>query len=160
MAVEAIELDAFAKDIANAVQLSKTLYSAFKKNATIVPVSYATAAGGITRPSFRAPLRLQAGAAIVQATGNADSMFRGTGSQWGSFAVSPVFFLNVCEISFLSRIATEGRKRGLFNVQAQELQNTLDQAEQGLEAEAALQRGLEEKSKEFIEKGAEVYTRA
>ena len=133
-AVEAIELDAFAKDIADAVMFSKTLYAGMKKNATTIPVSYATAAGGVTRPSFRAPLRVQAGAAVIQATGNADSMYRGSGSQWASFAVSPVFFLSVCEISFLSRIATEGRKRGLFNVQAQELKNTLQQAEQGLEA--------------------------
>lgn len=97
-------------------------------------MSNVTAAGGVTRPSFRIPFRAQAGAAIVQGTGNADSLLRGSGSQWAAFAVSPVFFFNVCELSFLSRIATEGRKRGLFNVQAQELKNTFDQAMQGLEA--------------------------
>lgn len=133
-AVEAIELDAFAKEIADAVMVNDTLYAGMKKHATTIPVSYATAAGGIARPSFRAPLRVQAGAAIAQATGNADSMFRGTGSQWVGFAASPVFFLSVCETSYLSRIATEGRKRGLFNVQAQELKNSFQQAQQGLEA--------------------------
>ena len=33
-------------------------------------------------------------------------------------------------------------------------------AEQGIAEEAALKRGMEEKSKEFVEKGAEVYTSA
>jgi phosphomethylpyrimidine synthase len=33
-------------------------------------------------------------------------------------------------------------------------------AEQGVSAEEALQKGMEEKSKEFVEKGAEVYAKA
>jgi phosphomethylpyrimidine synthase len=33
-------------------------------------------------------------------------------------------------------------------------------AEQGLAEEAALAQGMEEKSREFLEKGAEVYTEA
>jgi phosphomethylpyrimidine synthase len=33
-------------------------------------------------------------------------------------------------------------------------------AEQGLSEEQALKRGMEEKSKEFLEKGAEVYSKA
>lgn len=33
-------------------------------------------------------------------------------------------------------------------------------AEQGIAEEEALKRGMEEKSKEFVEKGAEVYARA
>lgn len=103
-------------------------------NSTIIPVSNITAAGGVTRPSFRVPMRIQAGAAIAQGTGNGDSLGRGTGSQWAAFALSPVFFYSVCEITFLARIATEGRKRGLFNVQAQELKNTYQQATQGLES--------------------------
>lgn len=133
-AVEAIELDAFSKDIPSLIPFNKTLYSFLKQNATVVPVSNTTAAGGVSRPSFRVPMRLQAGAGLAQGTGNADSLGRGTGSQWGAFALSPVFVFNVCEITFLARIATEGRKRGLFNVQAQELQNTFQQATQGLEA--------------------------
>ena len=32
--------------------------------------------------------------------------------------------------------------------------------EQGIAAEEALKRGMEEKSKEFLDKGAEVYTKA
>ena len=33
-------------------------------------------------------------------------------------------------------------------------------AEQGIAEEEALKRGMEEKSKEFVEKGAEVYAKA
>lgn len=133
-AVEAVELDAFSKDIPDLIQFDKTLYGLFKSNATTIPISNVTAAGGTTRPSFRVPMRIQAGAALSQGTGNGDSLGRGTGSQWAAFALSPVFVFSVCEITFLSRIATEGRKRGLFNVQAQELKNTFQQATQGLEA--------------------------
>lgn len=133
-AVQAIELDAWAKDVPSYIPFDKTLYGGFRNNATIVPVSNVTSAGGVTRPSFRVPMRLQAGAPITQGTGNGDSLGRGSGSQYGAFAVSPVFFYNVCEITYLARIATEGRKRGLFNVQAQELKNTYQQATQGLES--------------------------
>ncbi len=133
-AVEAIELDAFSKRIPDLVPHDETLYGYLKSNATTIPISNVTAAGGVTRPSFRIPFRAQAGAAISQGTGNADSLGRGTGSQWAAFALSPIFFYSTCEISFLARISTEGAKRGLFNVQAQELKNTFTQATQGLEA--------------------------
>jgi hypothetical protein len=132
-AVEAIELDAFAKDIPDLIYEGDTLYALFKKRATVIPISNVTAAGGVTRPSFRVPMRIQSGAPIAQGTGNGDSLGRGTGSQWAGMALSPVFFYSGCEITFLSRIATEGKKRGLFNVQAQELKNSLTQASQGLE---------------------------
>ena len=126
-------MDAFSKDIPDLIPKSQTLYSYFKSNATVIPVANVTAAGGVTRPSFRVPMRIQAGAALAQGTGNADSLGRGTGSQWAAFALSPVFIYSTCEITFLARIATEGRKRGLFNVQAQELRNTFQQAMQGIE---------------------------
>ena len=133
-AVEAIELDAFSKRIPDLVPHDETLYGYLKSNATTIPISNITAAGGVPRPSFRVPFRAQAGAAISQGTGNADSLGRGTGSTWAAFALSPVFFYSTCEISFLARISTEGAKRGLFNVQAQELKNTFTQATQGLES--------------------------
>lgn len=132
-AVEAIELDAFAKDIPDLIFKGDTLYSFFKNNATTIPVSNVTAAGGVTRPSFRVPMRLQAGSPINQGTGNGDSLGRGSGSKWDAFALSPVFVYAVNEITFLSQIATDGRKRGLFNVQAQELKNSFDAATQGIE---------------------------
>jgi hypothetical protein len=40
----------------------------------------------------------------------------------------------VCEISWLSQQATDSKQKGLFEVKAQEMKNSLDQAMQGLEA--------------------------
>lgn len=134
-AVQAVEIDAFSKDIPDLMYESDTLYSLFKKRATVIPVSNVSAAGGTTRPSFRVPMRVQAGAPISQGTGNGDSLGRGTGSQWVGMALSPVFFYSACEITYLARMATNGPKRaeGSFKVQAQELKNSLTMAQQGLE---------------------------
>jgi hypothetical protein len=131
--VEAVELEAFSKDIPSLIPKGTTAYSLFKNRATTIPVSNATQAGGTTRPSFRVPFRPQAGAPIQQGSGDANSMLRGTGSSWDGFAASPVVVFNVCELSYLSQQATSGKARGLFNVKAQELKNSLDQAMQGIE---------------------------
>lgn len=132
-AAEAVELEAFSKDIPSLIPKGTTGYSLFKNRATTIPISNVTQAGGVTRPSFRVPFRPQGGAAIQQGTGDANSMLRGSGSSWDSFAASPVIVFNVCEISYLAQAATQGKARGLFNVKAQELKNTLDQAMQGIE---------------------------
>jgi len=132
-AVEAVELEAFSKDIPSLIPKGTTGYSLFKNRATTIPVSNVTQAGGTSRPAFRIPFRPQAGAAIQQGTGDASSLLRGTGSAWDSFALSPIFLFNVCEISYLAQTATQGKARGLFNVQAQEMKNSLDQAMQGIE---------------------------
>src|SRR6202795_388529 len=132
-AVEAVELDAFAKEIPDLVFHGTTAYSLFKAEATNIPVSNQTSAGGATRPSFRVPFRVQAGAPIAQGTGNADSMGRGTGSQWASFALAPVYLFNVCEISWLAQASTDSKQKGLFAVKAQEMKNSLDAAMQGIE---------------------------
>ena len=105
----------------------------FKAEATKIPVSNQSNAGGVQRPSFRVPFRVQAGAAISQGTGNADSMNRGTGSQWASFALAPVYLFNVCEISWLAQASTDSKQKGLFAVKAQEMKNSLDAAMQGIE---------------------------
>lgn len=94
-AVEAVELEAFAKEIPDLVFHGSTAYSMFKAEATKISVSNQTNAGGTQRASFRVPFRVQAGAAISQGTGNADSMLRGSGSQWISFALAPVYLFNV-----------------------------------------------------------------
>jgi len=94
-AVESIEVEAFAEKIPDLVFHGTTTYSLFKQKAHTVKVSNETAAGGTARPSFRVPFRVQAGAAVAQGTGNADSLYRGSGSQWAAFAVSPVFVYNV-----------------------------------------------------------------
>ena len=132
-AVEAVELEAFSKDIPSLIPKGTTAYSLFKNRATTIPVSNVTQAGGTTRPSFRVPFRPLAGAAIQTGTGDASSLLRGTGSAWDSFALSPIFLFNVCEISYLAQAATQGKARGLFNVKAQEIKNSLDQAMQGIE---------------------------
>jgi hypothetical protein len=132
-AVEAVELDAFAKEIPDLVFHGTTAYSMFKAEATKIPVSNQSNAGGVQRPSFRVPFRVQAGAAISQGTGNADSMNRGTGSQWASFALAPVYLFNVCEISWLAQASTDSKQKGLFAVKAQEMKNSLDAAMQGIE---------------------------
>lgn len=132
-AVEAVEIDAFAKDIPDLVFHGTTAYSLFKAEAKKVPVSNQSNAGGVQRPSFRVPFRVQAGAGIAQGTGNADSMGRGTGSQWASFALAPVYLFNVCEISWLAQQSTDTRQKGLFAVKAQEMKNSLDSAMQGIE---------------------------
>lgn len=133
-AVEAVELEAFSKDIPSLIPSGSTAYSLFKNRATTIPVSNVTQAGGTSRPAFRIPFRPMAGAAIQQGTGDASSLLRGTGSAWDSFALNPIFLFNVCEISYLAQSATQGKARGLFNVQAQELKNSLDQATQGIES--------------------------
>ena len=132
-AVEAVELEAFSKDIPSLIPKGTTAYSLFKNRATTIPVSNVTQAGGTTRPSFRVPFRPLAGAAIQTGTGDASSLLRGTGSAWDGFALSPIFLFNVCEISYLAQAATQGKARGLFNVKAQEIKNSLDQAMQGIE---------------------------
>ena len=117
MAVESIEVEAFAEKIPDLVFHGTTTYSLFKQKAHTVKVSNETAAGGTARPSFRVPFRVQAGAAVAQGTGNADSLYRGSGSQWAAFAVSPVFVYNVCEISWLAQQSTDGKEKGLFEVE-------------------------------------------
>jgi hypothetical protein len=133
-AVESIEVEAFAEKIPDLVYHGTTTYSLYKKSAHTVKVSNETSAGGTARPSFRVPFRVQGGAAPSQGTGNADSLYRGSGSQWASFAVSPVFVFNVCEISWLAQQSTDGKEKGLFEVKAQEMKNSLETAMQGLEA--------------------------
>lgn len=132
-AVEAVELDAFAKEIPDLVFHGTTAYSLFKAEATSIPVSNQSNAGGTVRASFRVPFRVQSGAAISQGTGNADAMGRGTGSQWASFALAPVYLFNVCEISWLAQASTDSKQKGLFAVKAQEMKNSLDAAMQGIE---------------------------
>ena len=133
-AVEALEIDAFAANIGDLIFKGTDLYSLFKKRAQVVPVSNVTAAGGVTRPSFRVPFRVQSGSPIIQSTGDNASIGQGTGSLWQSFAVSPVWVQSVCQISSLAQLATKGKDRGLVKVQAEELKNALNSTKQGIEA--------------------------
>jgi len=87
--VEAVELESFAKGIQNLVYKGRTIYNFFKKGVKSYPTAVTTQAGGVSRPAFRIPVRMQSGAAIFQATGNGDALGRGTGSLWVSGDLSP-----------------------------------------------------------------------
>jgi len=132
-AVESVEIESFSEKIPDLIWKGTTGYSLFKKMAHSVKIANETSAGGTARAPFRVPFRVQSGAALNQGTGNADSLGRGSGSQWASFAVAPVFTYSVCEISWLAQQATNGKERGLLEVKAQEMKNSLDSAMQGLE---------------------------
>jgi hypothetical protein len=132
-AVEGVELESFGRDIQDLIFKGTTAYSLFKSRAETVPVSNITAAGGITRPNWRVAFRPQGGAPIAVGTGNADSLGRGSGSQWNDFALTPVFLFAVTELSWLAQIATRGKNRALFSVKEEELKNSLQAALQGVE---------------------------
>lgn len=134
-AVEAVELESFAKGIPNYVYKGKTTYNLFKKSSKTYPTANITAAGGVTRPAFRIPIRIQSGAAIFQATGNGDALGRGTGSRWEAGDLSPVGLFAGCEITYLARKATEGPKRSLISLRAEELKNSFDSFMQGVDAQ-------------------------
>lgn len=131
--VEGIEVEAFAEEIPNLIFEGTTGYSLFKKSAHTIPISNETNAGGTARPSWRIPFRVQGGSPIAQGTGNGDSFYRGSGSQWPSFALAPVFVYNVCEISWLAQHSTNSKEKGLFEVKAAEMKNSLNAAMQGIE---------------------------
>lgn len=134
-AVEAVELESFAKGIPDLVYKGRTVYNFFKKKSKTFPTSVTTQAGGVSRPSFRIPVRMQSGAAIFQATGNGDSLGRGTGSLWVAGDLSPIGLFAGCEITYLARIATNGPKRSLISLRAEELKNSFNSFMQGVDAQ-------------------------
>ena len=134
-AVEGIEIEAFAKGIPDYVYKSRTIYNLFKKRSKTTPTANITAAGGVTRPAFRIPVRMQSGAAIFQGTGNGDGLGRGTGSLWVSGDLSPVALFAGCEITYLARVATQGPKRSLISLRAEELKNSFDTFLSGVDAQ-------------------------
>jgi hypothetical protein len=111
------------------------MYNFFKKGAKTYPTANITAAGGTTRPAFRIPFRVQSGAAITQQTGDGDGLVRGTGSKWLSGDLSPVGLFAGCEITYLARKATEGPKRSLISLRAEELKNSFDSFMRGIDAQ-------------------------
>lgn len=138
-AVQGIELESWSKQIPDLVYSGKTLYQRFKNGAKTYPTANVTAspntAGVLSqRPAFRVPMYVQSGAAITQGTGDGDSLGRGTGSQWISGDIAPVFVFSGCEITYLTQMATAGKNRGMVAVRAQELKNSLDSFMRGIEA--------------------------
>lgn len=139
-AVEGVELEAWAKQVADPIYSARTLYQRLKSGAKTYPAANitqrpSTTAGTMaSRPAFNIPMRIQSGAAIVQGTGNGDSMGRGSGSFWIAGDISPVFLFSGTEITYLASMATNGKNRALFSVRAQELKNSLDVFYRGIEA--------------------------
>ncbi len=134
-AVEAVELENFAKGIPDYVYKGRTIYNFIKKNSKTYPTAVTTQAGGTSRPAFRIPVRIQSGAAIFQATGNGDALGRGTGSNWVAGDLSPIGLFAGCEITYLARIATQGPKRSLISLRAEELKNSFNSFMQGVDAQ-------------------------
>jgi hypothetical protein len=138
-AVESVEIEAFATTIPSLIPLSKSLYSLAQDRFTKVPVSFQTLAGAVgggstvARPSFRVPFRVQGGAYISQGTGDGNSLGRGNMSVWQDFNLSPIWHYAVNEMTHLSQLATNGKKRGLISLKAEELKNSLDSAMAGIE---------------------------
>src|SRR5271170_6402525 len=135
LAVEAVELEAFAKGIPDLPYMDKTLYGFFKKGSKTYPTAVTTQAGGVSRPAFRIPVRMQSGAAIFQATGNGDALGRGTGSLWISGDLSVVGLFAGCEITYLAMKATQGPKRSLISLRAEELKNSFNSFMRGVDAQ-------------------------
>ena len=141
-AVEGIELEAWMKQIPDLVGTFKTLYTRIKAATKTYPTAFITSAPGnvsstyglAQRPAFRVPVRIQSGSPILQGTGDGDSLGRGTGSLWVSGSIQPVFVSAACEISYLARRATDGGKRAMTSVRAQELKNSLESFMHGIEA--------------------------
>ena len=133
-AVAAVEIEQFAAGIPDLIPQSDTLYGILQAEADKQPVSQSTTAGSTNRPSFRVPFRVQGGAAIVQGTGTStDFMGTGNASDWGSFAVSPVWHYAVCQLDNLAVSATDGKGRAKIEYKAEELKNSFDSAMAGLE---------------------------
>lgn len=132
-AVEAVEVEAFSTEIPSLIPMSSTLYSLAKDRFTSVPVSYQTYANGASRPSFRVPFRVQGGPAIAQGTADGDSLGLGNMSVWQDFSLSPVWNFAVNQMTHLSQLATNGKKRGLISLKAEELKNSLDSTMAGIE---------------------------
>jgi hypothetical protein len=130
------------KQIPDLIGQFKTLYTKIKSAVKTYPTAYITAAPGnigattgvAQRSAFRVPMRIQGGAPIQQGTGDGDSLGRGTGSQWVSGTIAPVFVTAGCEMTYLARRATDGGKRAMVSVRAQELKNSLESFMRGIEA--------------------------
>ena len=141
-AVQGIELEVWNKMIPSVIFSGKTLYNRIKQGTKTYPTANVTARPGnigattglAQRAAFQVPMRVQSGATIVQGTGDGDSLGRGTGSQWITGDIAPVFLFSGCEITYLAQMATAGPKRGLVSVRAQELKNSLDSYLRGIEA--------------------------
>jgi len=136
-AVQAIELESFIEEIADLQAHFDKLQTRLEKGGKKVQCSNQTNRGGVGRAPFWVPVRVQGGAPIQQfaadTAGATDIWPRGSGSQFQSFAASPVRFINVCEISNLSQESTDGKERGLVKFSREEMDKSLLAFDNGVE---------------------------
>lgn len=136
-AVEAIELEAFVEEIADLQQHFDKLQTRLEKGGKKIQCSNMTNRGGVQRAPFWVSVRVQGGAPIQQfgsdTATSAPSWGRGTGSQFVSFAGSPIRLVDVCEISNLSMQSTDGKERGLVKFSREEMDKSLLAYENGVE---------------------------
>lgn len=137
-AVQAIEIESFVEKIADLQEHFNKLQTRLERDGKTIQCSNQTARGGTARAPFWVPTRVQGGAGIQQfaadTTGTVASWPRGSGSQFVSFAGSPIRLINVCEISNLSIEATSDKERGLVKFSREEMDKTLLAFENGVEA--------------------------
>lgn len=137
-AVQAIELESFVEKIADLQEHFNKLQTRLERDGKKIQCSNMTARGGTARAPFWVPTRVQGGAGIQQfaadTTGTVAAWPRGSGSQFVSFAASPIRLINVCEISNLSIEATSDKEKGLVKFSREEMDKTLLAFENGREA--------------------------
>lgn len=138
LAVQAIELESFVEKISDLQQHFNKLQTRLERDGHKVQCSNQTARGGVQRAPFWVSVRAQGGAPIAQfaadTAGTVASWPRGSGSQFVSFAASPVRLINVCEISNLSIEATSDKEKGLVKFSREEMDKSLLAFENGVEA--------------------------
>jgi len=136
-AVQAIELESFIEEIADLQAHFDKLQTRLEKGGKKVQCSNQTNRGGVGRAPFWVPVRVQGGAGIQQFAADGAAAVaawpRGSGSQFQSFAASPVRFINVCEISNLAQEATDGKERGLVKFSREEMDKSLLAFDNGVE---------------------------
>ena len=138
-AVGGIELQQWAKIIADPIYFADTLYERFKSGSKSYPTANVQtgpdiSGNGVSIPTFQVPMRIQSGAGITQGTGDGDSMGDGSGSTWIHGNLSPVVYYAGCTITWLAQQATAGKNRGMVAVRAAELKNSFDVFMRSLEA--------------------------
>lgn len=129
LAVQNIELESFVEKIADLQQHFNKLQTRLERDGKTIQCSNMTSRAGTARAPFWVPTRVQGGAGIQQfasdTAGTVASWPRGSGSQFVSFAGSPIRLINVCEISNLAIEATSDKEKGLVKFSREEMDKTL-----------------------------------
>ena len=125
-AVQSLELEQYARSISSVIANSGTLYGIFDSEIEKEDISNLTMAGSDTRPAWRVGLRVQAGQAVNQGTGNGDSLGTGNFSVYNDFNLSPTNLSSVEQHTRLSAAATNSKDRAVLDAIAKERANGLE----------------------------------